>query len=287
MNKNKTKVSVIMNCLNGEKFLKEAINSVIYQTYDNWELIFLDNCSTDNSINIAKSYKNRNIKIYSTNKYLICGEARNFAITKSTGEYIAFLDSDDIWYKDKLEKQINYIEKNKIKILYCNAYIKKDNLRITSKKKLPEGVISKNLLHKNPITFSSVIIDSKIFFSKNFRFQKYEIIEDFDLFFRLSKNFKFYALQEPLVIYREHQNMISKKKFELYIKELDDWAEVHKAEIDKKDFIKMKNEILYNKISINLKNGQFEYFFDNIRSIQGYMLILKLLLKFIIQKIKI
>ena len=287
MNKNKTKVSVIMNCLNGEKFLKEAINSVIYQTYDNWELIFLDNCSTDNSINIAKSYKNRNIKIYSTNKYLICGEARNFAITKSTGEYIAFLDSDDIWYKDKLEKQINYIEKNKIKILYCNAYIKKDNLRITSKKKLPEGVISKNLLHKNPITFSSVIIDSKIFFSKNFRFQKYEIIEDFDLFFRLSKNFKFYALQEPLVIYREHQNMIPKKKFELYIKELDDWAEVHKAEIDKKDFIKMKNEILYNKISINLKNGQFEYFFDNIRSIQGYMLILKLLLKFIIQKIKI
>ena len=80
--------------------------------------------------------------------------------------------------------------------------------------------------------------------------------------------------------------MISKKKFELHIEELDGWAEEHKTEIDNKDFVKMKNEIFYNRISINLNNGRFEDFFDNIKDIKGYKLIIKLVLKFIIQKIK-
>ena len=96
---NQAKISVIINCLNGQEFLNEAIESVLNQTYTNWEIVFLDNCSTDKSIEIVKNFNNDKIKIFKSDKYLVCGEARNLAISKATGEYIAFLDCDDIWKK--------------------------------------------------------------------------------------------------------------------------------------------------------------------------------------------
>lgn len=282
----KVKISVIINCLNGQEFLKEAIESVINQTYTNWEIVFLDNCSTDKSIEIVKNYNNDKIKIFKSDKYLVCGEARNLAISKVTGKYIAFLDSDDIWEKTKLQMQLNLIEKTKSKIVYCNSFIKNNKLKLLSKKKLPEGNLTKKIINNNPIIFSSVMFDSDIFFKENYRFNKYEIIEDLDLFFRLSKNYNFSVVQSPLVVYRDHQNMISKKKFELHIDELSNWADKFKNEIDKNDLDKMKSKIYYNKSSINLKNYHFEDFFENLKFVKQNNLIIRLIIKFVIQKIK-
>tara|TARA_A100001015_G_C14932414_1_gene689008 strand:- start:728 stop:1132 length:405 start_codon:yes stop_codon:yes gene_type:complete len=130
------------------------------------------------------------------------------------------------------------------------------------------------------------MFDSDIFFKENYRFNKYEIIEDLDIFFRLSKNHNFSAVQSPLVIYRDHQNMISKKKFELHIDELSNWADEFKDEIDKNDLNKMKSKIYYNKSSINLKNYHFEDFFENLKFVKQNNLIIRLLIKFVIQNIK-
>ena len=103
---NKPLVSIIMNCYNGELYLKKALESVLSQTYTNWELIFWDNQSQDKSEKIFKTYKDKRFKFYKSSDHTVLYEARNKAIQKSSGELIAFLDVDDFWLSSKLEKQI-------------------------------------------------------------------------------------------------------------------------------------------------------------------------------------
>ena len=91
-----------MNCYNGEAYLKESIQSVLSQTYENWELIFWDNRSTDKSAEIFKSYEDERLKYYHAAKHTLLYGARNEAIKKSSGEFIAFLDTDDLWEKISL-----------------------------------------------------------------------------------------------------------------------------------------------------------------------------------------
>ena len=113
-----------MNCHNGEKFLNESLRSIIFQSYKNWELIFFDNNSEDNSKKIVKSFKDKRIKFFSSKKKLNLYYARNLAIKKTKGKFISFLDVDDLWNKNKLKLQLNFLEKNKeFKIIYSNYTI--------------------------------------------------------------------------------------------------------------------------------------------------------------------
>ena len=93
-------VSVIMNCYNGDRFLRQAIDSVYCQTYDNWEIIFWDNASTDSSAKIARSYDDK-IRYFLATKNTPLGEARNLALNKASGKYVAFLDCDDLYFPNK------------------------------------------------------------------------------------------------------------------------------------------------------------------------------------------
>ena len=90
-------VSVIMNCFNGETYLADSINSILNQTYENFEVIFWDNHSIDKSAIIYKSFKDKRLKYYYAKKFTSLYEARNLAIKKSKGKLIAFLDTDDLW----------------------------------------------------------------------------------------------------------------------------------------------------------------------------------------------
>ena len=100
--------SIIMNCHNGEKYLSEAIKSVFSQTYKNWELIFWDNGSTDKSKKIFKNFKDNRLRYFYKHKKVSLYESRNSACKKARGDYIAFLDVDDIWFSKKLEWQIKF-----------------------------------------------------------------------------------------------------------------------------------------------------------------------------------
>ncbi len=94
-------VSIIVNCFNGEKFLSQSIKTIFDQTYTNWEIIFWDNKSSDKSREIIKSFKDRRIKYFYSKKYNTLYKSRNLAIKKTKGDYICFLDTDDLWNKKK------------------------------------------------------------------------------------------------------------------------------------------------------------------------------------------
>ena len=120
---NQPLVSIIVNCYNGEKYLHESINSIINQTYKNWEIIFWDNQSTDRSAEIYKSFNNEKFNYYYAQSHTSLYKARNQAIEKCSGELIAFLDADDWWSPNKLEIQINLLKDNEVGLVYSNYYI--------------------------------------------------------------------------------------------------------------------------------------------------------------------
>ena len=123
-------ISVIVNCHNGEKFINRCIESILIQTYNNFEIIFLDNMSTDGTEEIIKKISDKRIKYFKTEKFLKLYEARNLAIKKAKGQYIAFLDVDDWWLPEKLEKQIILFQKdNSLKMVYSNFYVVDDKYK--------------------------------------------------------------------------------------------------------------------------------------------------------------
>ena len=166
MNKINPLVSIIMNCHNGEKYLKESLNSIVNQTYKNWELIFFDNNSNDNSKKILSSYENdQRIKYFKSIEFLKLYDARNKAIEQAKGEYITFIDTDDLWINDKLEKQITFIENNNFEIIYSNYNVRYENKNIEIlkyKKQLPSGEVMKDFLKEYTVGILTVMIKRKI-----------------------------------------------------------------------------------------------------------------------------
>ena len=241
--KNYPLISIIMNCHNGEVFLKESINSVINQTYKNWELIFWDNFSNDRSKEILLKFSDNRIKYYHAEKFTSLYEARNLAIKKASGEFISFLDTDDWWSPKRLEKQIELFFKDKnLDVVYTNFYLfynKTKTRKIVSKKNLPDGKITQKLLiNYNIGGILTALCKKKIFQTKKF-IGKYEIIGDFDFFVDVSLSSFFGCIQEPLAYYRIHGSNTSLRKIHLYIQELESW---------------LKN----NKIKDHLKNYSFK-----------------------------
>lgn len=205
--KNKGLVSVIMNCHNGEKFLAEAINSVLGQTYKKWELIFWDNCSTDQSADIFKSFDDKRLKYFYTRKKVSLYESRNAAIKKTNGEFIAFLDVDDLWLPNKLYLQVKKFKDKKIGLVY-GKYLKiNENIflrrkQIITKKNLPEGYIVNNLLKNYNVGLLTIMLRSKFIKNKNEIFNiKYNYLGDLDFVLNFSLKYKFGAVQEIIGIY--------------------------------------------------------------------------------------
>ena len=152
--------SIIVPLYNCEDFIASTIDSVIEQTYTEWELIIIDDQSNDNSVAIVEQYMliDKRIRLYQFNENRGAAQARNKGIKEANGRYVAFLDSDDIWYKDKLEKQINFMEKRNIIFSYTGF------MRDYGEGKhrtffVPKKVNYRSLLLKNSICNSSVVID--------------------------------------------------------------------------------------------------------------------------------
>ncbi len=159
-------VSIVMNCRNGSKFLKSALFSVINQTYKNWELIFWDNNSLDNSKKIANSFKDQRIKYYFSKGEFSLSKNRNDAIMKTKGDYICFLDTDDIWLPNHLEHLMNILIDN-VRFAYSDSLLLKD----FKKKKIYNNINSFNLKFLNDIDrfalnrnifFGSIIVEKRL-----------------------------------------------------------------------------------------------------------------------------
>ena len=114
-------VTIVMPSFNTSKYIAETLESVISQTYTDWELIIVDDCSTDNTDEIVRPYLNYSrIKFFKNKRNICAAECRNRALREAKGKWIAFLDSDDLWLPEKLEKQISFMEKNDYHFSYTN-----------------------------------------------------------------------------------------------------------------------------------------------------------------------
>ena len=105
-------VSIIMPSYNTAKYIKNSVNSVLAQTYQNWELLIVEDCSTDNTMEVLSTFDDERIKVFVNERNSGAALSRNFALRQAKGRWIAFLDSDDIWHPQKLEKQIAFMEQN-------------------------------------------------------------------------------------------------------------------------------------------------------------------------------
>jgi glycosyltransferase involved in cell wall biosynthesis len=208
------KVSIIMNCHNGEKYLVETINSLFKQTYKNWELIFFDNQSTDNSKLIINKFKDKRIK-YFYSKFINLGLARKKALDLCSGKFITFLDVDDIWTNKKLEIQVVTLNKNKnCALCFSNSiFFEKNKKWFLYDKKPEDGFIFFKLLKKYYISFDTVLFTKKSLLSLDHHIdEKFNIIHDMDLIIRLSKKNKFIYIDYPLSYWRLHDKSFSHNK---------------------------------------------------------------------------
>ena len=208
-------ISVIMNCYNSERYLKEAIDSVYAQTYTNWEIIFWDNNSSDKSSDIAKSYDNK-VKYFKAEKTTPLGEARVLAVEKSSGNYLAFLDCDDYWFPQKLGLQIEVFLKNpNIAVVYglCELVYEDSNLKkiIPKKGKLKEGYIFDDLAKEDFIPFPSVLLDKTKFIECGGFPIHFKSATDYWILLHLANDYKFKAIKNICCGYRTHQYNLSHK----------------------------------------------------------------------------
>ena len=217
-----------MNCYNGENFLHESIKSVLFQTYENWELIFWDNRSNDKSAEIFKSYNDKRFKYYYTSKHTLLSEARNEAIKRASGEFIAFLDTDDFWEKDKLELQMPLFDDLKVGVVYGNVFCINEKLntkKIFLKRKKPKGFILEELLKNYCTSLASLVIRKSFLDNYQPAFDNsFHIVGDFDLVIRMSVKYKFDCIEKPIASYRIHEKNESLLNRSRQIKELKNWS---------------------------------------------------------------
>ena len=213
-NHNKSKsymVSIIMPSFNSEEFICESIQSVLEQTYKNWELIIIDNGSKDNTVNhIYKFQKSsKKIRLIHNLHNRGAGYARNIGLEISKGKYIAFLDSDDFWDITFLEKMINFSEKNNFYFVYCPYFLLKKEVNILNTV-LPKATV-KNILLSNPLSCLTVLIEKQ---KINYQFDiNLRTHEDIDLWIKIIKNYGCaYSFNMPLAFYRQRKNSLSSNK---------------------------------------------------------------------------
>lgn len=214
MSKNKALVSIVMPAYNCEKYVVEAVNSVLAQTYQNWELLVLDDGSKDNTLQMINEFRNKDSRIrpLQNEKNMGVSATRNRGIELASGDWIAFLDSDDMWEPSKLEKQLEIAEKKAAEFLFTgSSYINEEGEPYKGIFEVPEIVTYKRVRNQNVVSCSSVLVKKKYF--ENIKMEKDEMHEDYAVWLRILKlGVTAYGVNEPLLIYRISRNSKSGNK---------------------------------------------------------------------------
>ena len=285
-------VSVIMNCFNGEKYLKRSLDSLVAQRYKNFELIFWDNLSNDNSKKIFQSYNDKRFKYFMSEKHKILYDARNDALKKCNGKYISFLDTDDYWMNNKLSSQISVIEKNKdIGLVYANYTIYNKNKFFFKKKNLKtnffkSGKITEYLIKNYYIGLLTVLI-RKDFMRNELEFfnSKYNLLSDFDYILRFSKKYEIDFTKENVAVYYQHENQLQKKYIHNQAKQFENWLNYNLDNgnlfeknydlgnlINKVKFLKLSSKVISEKKLSHFR--ELIFFPNNLYKIKLFLLLI-------------
>lgn len=259
-------VSIVLPTYNRARLLSRAVKSILDQTYPNFELIVVDDCSTDNTEGVVKEFQDDRIRYIRHEKNQGAPIARNTGIRAAKGKYIAFQDSDDVWCSTKLEKQVNAFNSAPIDlgVIYTSFWLIDNDKEImvpSSLVKQTEGKIHNTLLAMNFVSLSSAIVKKECFVNVGM-FENIPRFQDWELWLRISKYYSFKHLSEPLVkVYRQSDSisrntdvLISARKYIL---------SKHYAELSKNSKLLSKH---YSDIGIflcnkgDLKEGR-KYFF--------------------------
>ena len=209
-------VSIIMPTYNCGGYIERTIDSILNQTYNNWELIIVDDCSTDDTENVVKKYKkDKRIKYIKLNKNSGAAVARTESMKEARGNYMAFLDSDDLWYPDKLEKQLNFMKENNYDFT-CTAYEQIDE---------NDNLLNKTIKTKKKADYNRILLDcpvgnSTVMYNVD-SLGKFEVPNirkrnDDALWLQIIKKAKYiYGYDEILMKYRVRSNSISSNKLSL------------------------------------------------------------------------
>lgn len=232
MMEDKPLVSIIVNCYNGAAFVNNAIQAVLFQTYQNWELIFWDNCSTDDSAKKIALFKDARIKYFHSEVNTSLGEARNLAISKAKGVYFSFLDIDDTWEPAFLERMIAVFALDAgLGLAYCryNCVVKDKNRSYLSQGSSENHEVAvSELLKMYNIGISAVMVKKEVIELNHIHFCKeFSLIEDYDFFIRIASFSTVFYLAEPLANYLIHDTNLSKsskwaEEFRILMKKISD-----------------------------------------------------------------
>ncbi len=242
MENKKTEVDIILPNFNSFEFIDETVQSIINQKYTNWKLIIVDDNSNQETKSIIKKYeKLKKVKIFWLKKNKGAAYCRNFAINKTNSNFIAFIDSDDVWGKNKLKKQINFMKKNNYSFTYTNYEtigLKKKNV-IT-----PEKISFEEFIKNTSIATSTMIVRRNI--SKGVKFTNSKICEDYFFKCKILKKIKFaYRLNSNLCKYRIRNGSLQSNKLKNFY-----WIWKINYEYNKLSFF----ENLISLISISLNS---------------------------------
>lgn len=216
-------ISVVIPAYNSALYIKEAVDSVINQTYQDCEIIIIDDGSTDDTRNILDSYiKNGDLKYFYINNSGPAA-ARNFGIGKSQGEFIAFLDADDIWLPNKLERQIPLFDDPGVSLVYSDMEFFGDSFDFMFHSEMTQsfyrGKRVRELIRNNFIPTSSAVIRKNIlehvgFFNEDR--DRFKVGEDYELWLRIANFAKIDFVPESLVKHRIHKDQCSRGRLKSY-----------------------------------------------------------------------
>jgi teichuronic acid biosynthesis glycosyltransferase TuaG len=214
-------ISIVTPVYNSAKYLNETIQSVINQTYKNWELLIVDDCSTDNSARIIKEIAafDPRIRFMQLQCNQGSGPSRNLAIKEANGKYIAFLDSDDFWVAEKLEIQVNFLETNKIAFSHASyGYWDEEGIEIRKPFIVSRNAVDyQKLLKRTEISCLTAIYNQELIgkmYMPNYRRK-----QDYALWLSiLKKGFNSVPQQKVLAYYRQRKGSVTNKKYKLIIK---------------------------------------------------------------------
>ncbi len=285
-------VSVIINTHNGAKYLNKSINSILLQSYENFEIIIWDNASTDHTKQLVTSYLDHRIKYYYSEKFQKLYEARNQALNVSNGRYITFLDSDDSLTENSIGLRLDVLKNSDKLVCYSNLFISKNfkKKKIFYDRTKKSGNIFSEIIQQYDICFISLMFKKEIFNEYKFN-PNFNIIGDFDFILKISKKYDFVYCDVPVGIYNIHLSNFTNLHEHIHAEELKSWMgknfknlldnnKIYKKPIILKYLVLKK---FYKIKKMNIK--QIIIFFFKIKKNFFFVLLLKKYLSFFILKI--
>lgn len=247
------KVSVLMPVFNAEKYLAEAIDSIISQTWEDWELVIINDGSTDSSLSIIESYTDKRIRLINNELNLGLIKTLNKGIELCKGEYVARMDADDVAHPERLQKQVNFLDQNRNHILCgTNADIINNKGEIVGKIMNPTSntLLQISLLFTNPFIHPSMMIRKSAFKESLFD-EKALHVEDFELWTRLATKGKIANLEQALLKYRWHDTNVSIKHANIQERAKN---EIIKRQLLKLDIKATEEELSLHRLTFQLYN---------------------------------